>query len=129
MTKVIPLLEEKLDVTSQEAITGRVRVDVTTDTIEEVIHRELKGMRADVTRVPIDRVLDQGEPPPQPRNEGDVMVIPIFEEILVVEKRLVFKEELHIRQQTTVETVQIPVTLRKQRVVIERTHQDGDAAS
>ena len=33
------------------------------------------------------------------RTEGEVMIIPIFEEVVVVEKRLVLKEELHISQQ------------------------------
>jgi stress response protein YsnF len=42
------------------------------------------------------------------------------EEILVVEKRLVLREEIHIRQTATTETVEVPVILRKQEAVIDR---------
>ena len=48
------------------------------------------------------------------------MIIPIFEEVVVVEKRLVLKEELHISQQVTTETVEVPVELRRQQASIER---------
>jgi hypothetical protein len=46
------------------------------------------------------------------------------EDVLVVEKRLVLKEELHVRRNTLTEDVEIPVELRKQRVEIERIEAD-----
>ena len=52
-------------------------------------------------------------------------IIPILEEILVVEKRLVLKEEVHVRQSRADETVEVPVTLRLQRAVVERLSPDG----
>ena len=48
------------------------------------------------------------------------MIIPILEEVLVVEKRLVLKEELHIRRSVTREDIEVPITLRKQRAMVER---------
>jgi stress response protein YsnF len=42
----------------------------------------------------------------------------------VVEKRLVLKEELHIRRRVEQETIEVPITLRKQRAIIERTDPD-----
>ena len=77
-------------------MTGRVRVSTKTETFAEVVRQELQGMRAEVVRVPVNRTLEPGETPPEPRTEGEVMIIPIFEEVVVVEKRLVLKEELHI---------------------------------
>ena len=118
--RTIPLVEERLDVTVQEAVTGRVRVSTTTETFEEVVRQELRGMRAEVVRMPVNRTLKPGEPPPGPRTEGGVMIIPIFEEVLVVEKRLVLKEELHITQRTASEKVEVPVSLRRQRAAVER---------
>jgi stress response protein YsnF len=38
------------------------------------------------------------ETAPEIRTEGDVTILPVVEEVLVVEKRLVLKEELHIRR-------------------------------
>ena len=76
----------------------------------------------DVTRVPIDRIVETA---PDVRTEGDVTIVSVVEEVLVVEKRLVVKEELHIRRRTVSETVEMPVTLRRQRAVIERTDEEG----
>jgi stress response protein YsnF len=50
---------------------------------------------AGVERVPVNRLV---ETEPQTRQEGDVTIIPIIEEVLVVEKRLLLKEEIHIRR-------------------------------
>jgi uncharacterized protein (TIGR02271 family) len=63
---------------------------------------------------------------PEVRTENGVTIVPILEEVLVVEKRLVLKEELHIRKQVATENVEVPVELRKQRAVVERTPIDED---
>jgi stress response protein YsnF len=54
------------------------------------------------------------------RTEGGVTIIPVLEEVLVVEKRLVLKREIRISKRSTSETVKIPVSLRKQRADVER---------
>jgi stress response protein YsnF len=54
-----------------------------------------------------------------------VTIIPVLEEVLVVEKRLVLKEEVHIRSTTSGEDVEVPVTLRRQRAVVERVGPEG----
>jgi hypothetical protein len=47
----------------------------------------------DIRRVPMKRLLDR---PEEPRQEGDTLIIPLMEEVLVLEKRLMLREELHI---------------------------------
>lgn len=116
----VRLAREEATITTRDVVTGRVRVSTITDFVEEVLHQELRGVRAEVVRKPIDRTLERGEVPPGPRTEGDVTIIPVFEEVAVTEIRLLLKEELHITQRTVSETVEIPVTLRKQRAVVER---------
>jgi stress response protein YsnF len=49
-----------------------------------------------------------------------VIIVPVLEEIMVVEKRLVLKREIRITRRRTSETLEIPVSLRKQRVKVER---------
>jgi stress response protein YsnF len=68
-------------------------------------------------------VVDAVEPP---REEDGVTVIPVYEEVLVVEKRLVLREE--VRLTTRREPVPGPdrVTLRRQRVEVDR-HPPSDA--
>lgn len=78
-------------------------------------------MEVDVERVPVDIVVDA---PPEMRREGDVTIIPVVEERLVVEKRLVLVEEIHIRQRTVFQKERVEAELRKQRVTVERINAD-----
>jgi uncharacterized protein (TIGR02271 family) len=119
--EVIPLVEETATVEKREVVTGRVRVQTVTDAIEEVAQANVQRETVEVTRVPVDRMVETA---PEIRTEGDVTIVPVLEEVLVVEKRLVLKEELHIRRRVAAETVEVPVTLRKQRAVVEREAPD-----
>jgi stress response protein YsnF len=115
--EVIPLVEETATVEKREVVTGRVRVQTVTDTVEELAHADVQRESVEVTRVSVDRMVETA---PEIRTEGDVTIVPVLEEVLVVEKRLLLKEELHIRRRVAAETVEVPVTLRKQRAVVER---------
>jgi uncharacterized protein (TIGR02271 family) len=119
--EVIPLAEETATVDKRQVVTGRVRVQTVTDTVEELAHADVQQETVEVIRVPIDRIV---ETTPEIRTEGDLTIVPVLEEVLVVEKRLVLKEELHIRRRATTETVEVPITLRKQRAVVERIDPD-----
>ena len=121
--EVIPLLEEAVQVGKQEVSTGRVRIRTSVETVEEKVISELEREEVEVTRVPVDRVV--AEVPPI-RTEGDLTIVPVLEEVLFVEKRLVLKEELHIRRRVATETVEVPVTLRKERASIERVAAGGN---
>lgn len=51
---------------------------------------------------------------------GDVMIVPLLEEVLVVEKRLMLKEELHISKRRTEVHNPQRVILRSEEVTVER---------
>ena len=125
---VLPLIAETVRIGKRTAETGRLRVRTETETLDQVLHETLRSDTVGVTRVPIDRPLAAGETPPAVREEGGVTIIPVLEEILVVEKRLVLKEEVHIRRTTAGEDVEVPVMLRRQRAVVERLSADGHVA-
>ena len=74
-------------------------------------------MRVEVTPEAIGRGIDAM---PVAQVEGKITIIPVVEEIVVVEKRLVLVEEIRIRKIATSQEVSIPVTLRKQTATIER---------
>ena len=115
--EVIPVVAETATVGKRQVVTGRVCVRTITGTINEVAHADLRREDVEVTHVTIDKVVETA---PEIRTEGDVTIVPVLEEVLVVEKRLVLKEELHIRRRVKTEVVEVPVTLRKQRAVVER---------
>lgn len=119
-TVVVPLLEEEASVRKRERVTERVRVQALTDTIETVVHEQLAHDDVTIDRVACDRVVEAGSPVPQIRVEDGVTIIPVLEERLVVEKRLVLKEELRVVRRSTTEPVEVPVTLRRQHAAVER---------
>ena len=125
---VLPLVEETARIEKRAVETGRVRVSTRTESVDQILRETLRSDMVGVTRVPINRTLAEGEAPPVVRTEAGVTIIPVLEEILVVEKRLVLKEEVHIRQTTAGEDVEVPVTLRRQHAVVERVSPKGHVA-
>ena len=122
---VIPLAEESVSVSKREVETGQVRVALSTD-IETVIAREmLRGCRIEVDRVSVNRALPDGEPAPQSRQEGDMLVIPIVEEKAVVVKRLVVTEEVRLRFVTAETPFEKEVSVRRQRATVDRVTPDA----
>jgi uncharacterized protein (TIGR02271 family) len=113
----IPLVEERLQVGKRQVESGRVRVRVAVDTREETVPAELARDEVEVRRVPRNVAVSEL---PGVRLEGDTTIIPVVEEQLVVEKRLVLVEEIHVVRQTRTATEQIAVTLRSERAEIER---------
>jgi stress response protein YsnF len=120
--EILPLVEETATIHKRAVVTGEVRVRTVTDTAEELAKATLQSDTVEVTRVAIDKVVDTA---PEIRTEGDLTIVPVLEEVLVVTKQLVLKEELHIRRRVETEIVEVPVSLRKQRAIVEREAPDG----
>jgi len=119
----IPLMEEALRVRKRVTETGRVRVSVETEMEERVLRETLRGQRAEVERVTINRELEPGETAPVERREEDgTLVLPVLEEVLVVERRLVLREEIRIRTVATQEMYEATIPLRRQRAAVETSH-------
>jgi stress response protein YsnF len=91
----LSLLEEQATIDKRTVTTGKVSVVTHTDTVEEVVRAVLKGEEAEVVTVELDQPVNG--PAPRIRTEDGVTIIPVLEEVLVVEKRLVLKREIRIR--------------------------------
>lgn len=113
----IPLVEERLEVGKRRVESGRVKVRVEVDSREEIVHAELAHDEIEIRRVPRNAAVTEL---PGVRLEGDTTVIPVVEERLVVEKRLVLVEEIHVVRRTRTSVEQVPITLRSERAEIER---------
>ena len=122
----IPIVEERLEVSKRVRKTGRVRVTKHVETRHEVVDEPLLREEVEVERVPIDRYIDA---PVGIRSEGDITIVPVLEEVLVVEKRLLLKEELHITKRQTERHEPQDVTLRSERVEVERLGPDGSPSA
>lgn len=117
---VVPVLREDLHVGINKVDTGRgVRVHKTVSEQVQQIEHTLRRDAVDVRRVPIDKIVSLSEAPVA-RQDGDTLIVPILEEVLVVEKRLRIKEELHITTTAHQEQFTDSVVLRSEDVAIER---------
>jgi uncharacterized protein (TIGR02271 family) len=116
----IPVIEEQLDIQKQTHDTGSVVVHVTPHVRHQPVDVTLHEEHAEIERVPINRSVDH---PTTMRQEGDVTIIPVFEEVLVVEKRLILKEEIHIRTTRTTRHEHQDIPLRTEQVQILRADQ------
>ncbi len=116
--EVIPVIQEAVRVEKREFESGKVVVHKTVVERDEAVEILLRQQDLSVERVPVGRVVSEA---PQTRQEGDTLIVPILEEVLVVEKRLMLKEELHIRKQSSERTEHQTVRLRSEQVKIEQT--------
>ena len=112
----IPLVEERVSVAKREVETGRYRIRVRVEERHETVPTELSHDEVEIERVPMNRTLTQL---PSVRLEGSTTIIPVIEEVVVVEKKLVLVEEIHVRRKSNVRTEQVPVTLRSEQADIE----------
>jgi uncharacterized protein (TIGR02271 family) len=112
---ILQLQAESVDVSKRQVVTGRVRVSVETKTSQRTVTEDLLRQTVDVERILIGTVTDTM---PEPREEGDVLIIPIVEEVLV--RRFLVREEVRIRRNRFVEQHSEDVTLRHQDVVVTR---------
>lgn len=117
----VPVVAEELVVTRREVETGRVRVRVSPVAEDRVAHVNVGRTAVDVERVPVGREVADF---PQERIEGDVRIIPVVEERLVVTKRFYVVEEIHVRRRRIEERREIPVTLTRDEVSVERMPPD-----
>jgi uncharacterized protein (TIGR02271 family) len=117
----IPLFEERLSVAKKQVESGRVRVHVTVEEHEETLTEQLFHDELQIERVPRNVRLTEV---PHVRIEGNTTIIPVVEEVVVVEKALVLVEEIHVCRRSVAEEAQLPVTRRVERASVERDPDD-----
>ena len=111
----IPVVEERAVVRKRRKVTGAVRVRTVVREAERVVDEPLAVETVEVERVPLGRWVEAA---PAVRQEGETTVIPVLEEVVVVEKRLRLVEEVRAAER---------VALRREEVVVERLDAAGRA--
>lgn len=114
---VIPVIQEEAYFDKRAVESGRVRITKQVHTHEENIDTPLIQERVQVERIPIEQIINDAA---KTRYEGETLVIPVMEEVLVVEKRLLLKEEIRITKHTEETLHEETVTLRSEEVAVER---------
>jgi uncharacterized protein (TIGR02271 family) len=119
---VVPVLAEEAQIGAQPVITGGVRVRRSVHEYDQDLTVPLKKEQIEVKRVSIEREV---EGPLPIRTEANVTIIPIVEEEVVISKRFILREEVHIIKTTHEELHHDRVSLKRHEPAIERIHADG----
>jgi stress response protein YsnF len=111
----IPIVQERLTLEKRLVETGKVRIDERLARVDE----ELEYEDVNIERVAVNREVDHA---PEVREVDGVLIVPVLEEVLIVEKRLVVKEELHIRKTRKRERFEQAVQVQGMHAEVERVN-------
>jgi uncharacterized protein (TIGR02271 family) len=124
-----PVMEEQLQVEKRLVETGRgIRIHKTIEERQQMIDEPLMRDELSVEHVAVGQIVPEGQVP-EMRYEGETLVVPVLEEVIVVQKQLLLKEEVRItrRRQEVHEPQQ--VALRSEHIRIERFDDEEQAGS
>jgi uncharacterized protein (TIGR02271 family) len=117
---VIPLIQERARIEKRRRQTGLVRVKTRTVEHEQVLREPLTHEAVEVQRVLVNQPVDA---PPPVRREGDRIIIPLVQEVLVVERKLVVREEIHLTTRRTTEMYEQAVAVRREEADVQRAEE------
>lgn len=121
---VIPVIVEEARIRKERRVTGKVRLRKIVHHEEQTVDEPLLKERVSLERVTIDQWVDEA---PSIRKEGETLVVPVVEEVLVVEKRLRLREEIRLTWHREEEHEPQRLVVRREEVRVERVPADDDA--
>jgi uncharacterized protein (TIGR02271 family) len=124
----IPIWQEELHVDTRVVDTGKgVRIHKTVSEEEVIVDPALMQEQLSIEHVAIGQWVEAGKQP-EMRYEGNTLVVPVLEEVLVIEKKLRLKEEVRITRHRRETRVPQSVVLRTEKVAVERFDRAGEPA-
>lgn len=111
------VMEEHVQVHKEVVENGRVRITKRVHEEEATIDTSARMEAVKIERVPVDKYVDAA---PEIRYEGTTMIIPVMREVVVVQKRLLLVEEVHITKNTNTTPDEKKMPLRREEVIVER---------
>jgi uncharacterized protein (TIGR02271 family) len=118
----VPVVEETVELGKVAVDRGGWRITRRVESHDERIDELLHHEHVHIERRPVGLPIAEA---PQTRYEGDTLVVPVLEEVLVTEKRLVLVEEVRITRVQGTHRQPETVTLRREDVAIERLEAEG----
>lgn len=120
--RTLELREEQLIPHKELREVGEVQVRTQVEEVPGRLEVEAYREEVEIEHVPVGQVVSERA---QPWEEDDVLIVPVYEEHLVMVKRLVLREHLKIRRVRTKEVQLFEDTLRRERVVVEDPSNTG----
>jgi stress response protein YsnF len=113
----VSAVQEEINVGIVEAETGAVRVRKVASEQTQPISVGLRSKTVGVTRVSVNRPVEAEF---GPRQEGDTLIVPVFEYVPIVTMQLTLKEEVHITTHTLEKEEFRQVPVKAETIVVER---------
>jgi uncharacterized protein (TIGR02271 family) len=115
--RVLPLAREEVKIGKRRRVTGVTRVKKVVRESVTIADEPLQSDEVVVERVPVNEYIDG---PRSVREVRGTTIIPVMEEVVHVEKRLLLKEEVRITRSSR--TVHRPqrVVVRREEAIVER---------
>lgn len=120
--QTLSLVGEEAIAHVREVDRGKVLIHKRVETMPHEAQVEVGTDRVDIERVPVNEEYDSA---PGTRQEGDTLIVPVVEEVLVVSKRYRVVEEVHVRKVRDVETQILQEELRREVVDVEEVDEQG----
>jgi len=117
-SRVIPVIAERVVTQVKEVPIQHVRVRRRVVEEQKVVETPVMRERIEVQRQPMNTVVERV---PEPRWDGDTLIVPCVEEVVVVERRLRIREELRIRVIRERKLDRQTVVLRRHEVEVSDT--------
>lgn len=111
------VVEENPLIRKKRVETGEVKVKKSVSEKMKSVSVPLQSEEVVIERVPVDQVFDSAQ---SNRQEGDTWIIPVQEEILVVEKKVLVREEVRISTRKSIQEKEVLMSLRSEEIRIDR---------
>ncbi|WP_250469525.1 MULTISPECIES: YsnF/AvaK domain-containing protein [unclassified Caballeronia] len=110
-------VQEELAVDVRKTETGAVRVRKVVHEEMQPVAMRLRSEQVEVSRVAVNRAVDERS---EPRQEGNTLIIPVYEYVPVVRMQLTLKEEVHIKTTESQRDMVHQVLVNTEELIVER---------
>lgn len=118
----LPVVEERVEVHKATETVGAVRVRLEAHEALHTVAVDTRRDEVEVRRVPCNTPVTERQ---GPRQEGEVLIVPVYEEEVTLQRRWVLKEELHLHRHSRQQVERLQVPVLREQVVVERLQPDG----
>jgi stress response protein YsnF len=116
----IPLVEETLEARVVERESGKLVIRKRVETEPVTTRVELHHDKMEINEIVVDETATERR---EPWYEGDTLMVPVYEEVLVSYTELMLRKVIRIRNQGAIEQVDVDGTVRRE--VVEITEVDA----
>ena len=116
-TPALHVFQEKVNIDKKTVVSGKVVIQKKVYEEEEIVAVPVAHEEVEIKKVAVNKYVETA---PGVRHEGDTTIIPVIKEVLVVEKKLLLVEEVHVTKHVVQQTKEHTIALRKEEIEVER---------